>query len=161
MVLASLFAALTAICAWISIPIPPLSFTLQTLAVLLALGLLGGKWGTVSILLYLALGIVGLPVFSGFQGSAALIGPTGGFLWGFLLAGLLYRATEKTGMLPAMIAAQLAVYLCGCLWFSRYAPGTGIAAAVLTCVVPYLIPDALKLLLAHTLAKRIGKQIRL
>ena len=64
MVLSSLFAALTAVCAWISLPIPPLAFTLQTFAVGLTLGILGGKWGTVSILLYLLLGAVGLPVFS-------------------------------------------------------------------------------------------------
>ena len=56
MVLASLFASLTAVCAWISIPIPPISFTLQTFAVFLTLAVLGGKWGTVSILLYLLLG---------------------------------------------------------------------------------------------------------
>ena len=162
MVLASLFAALTAVCAWISIPIPPVAFTLQTFAVLLSLGVLGGKWGTVSILLYLLLGMVGLPVFTGFQsGAAALPGPTGGFLWGFLLAGCVYWLLERLGRLPAMIAAQLVSYLCGSLWFSYYAGNAGIAAAALTCVVPYLIPDAAKLALAYTMAARIGKQIKL
>ena len=159
MVLSSLFAALIAVCAWISIPIPPVSFTLQTLAVLLALGILGGKWGSVSVFLYLLLGAIGLPVFAGFQsGAAALPGPTGGFLWGFLAGGLVYRGLEKLGRLPAMIAAQLTVYACGCVWFSLYAGNTGIATAVLTCVVPYLIPDSLKLILAHSLSKRIAKQ---
>ena len=87
MVLASLFASLTAVCAWISIPIPPISFTLQTFAVFLTLAVLGGKWGTVSILLYLLLGVVGLPVFAGFRGGiSALLDATGGFLWGFLAA---------------------------------------------------------------------------
>ena len=162
MVLASLFAALTAVCAWISIPIPPVAFTLQTLGVLLTLGVLGGKWGTVSILLYLLLGITGLPVFTGFQsGAAALPGPTGGFLWGFLLAGCVYWLLERLGRLPAMIAAQLTVYACGCAWFSLYAGNIGISAAALTCVVPYLLPDAAKLALAHTLARRIRKQVRL
>ena len=159
MVLSSLFAALTAVCAWISIPIPPVSFTLQTLAVLLTLGILGGKWGSISILLYLLLGMIGLPVFSGFQsGAAALPGPTGGFLWGFLAGGLVYLGLEKLGRLPAMIAAQLAVYGCGCLWFSVYAGNTGFGAVLLTCVVPYLLPDSLKLILAHSLSKRIAKQ---
>ena len=69
MVVCSLFSSLIAICAWISIPIGDIAFTLQTFAVFLALGTLGGKWGTVSILIYLALGAVGLPVFSGFQGG--------------------------------------------------------------------------------------------
>ena len=159
MVLSSLFAALTAVCAWISLPIPPIAFTLQTLAVLLTLGILGGRWGTVSIGLYLLLGIIGLPVFAGFQsGAVALPGPTGGFLWGFLAGGLIYWSLEKLGRLPAMIAAQVTAYLCGCFWFSLYAGNTGFGAAVLTCVVPYLIPDALKLALAHSLSKRISKQ---
>ena len=158
MVLASLFAALTAVCAWVSIPMPPLAFTMQSFSVLLCLGLLGGKWGTVTMLLYLALGIVGLPVFSGFQGSAALLGPTGGFLWGFVLGALVYWAAEKLGRLPAMAAAQVTVYGCGCAWFSLYGGNVGLWAAVLTCVVPYLVPDAVKFALAHTLAKRIGKR---
>jgi len=159
MVLSSLFAALIAVCAWISISIQPVSFTLQTLAVLLALGILGGKWGSVSVFLYLLLGAIGLPVFSGFQsGAAALPGPTGGFLWGFLAGGLVYLGLEKLGRLPAMIAAQLTVYACGCVWFSLYAGNAGMGTAVLTCVVPYLIPDSLKLILAHSLSKRIAKQ---
>ena len=161
MVLASAFAALTAVCAWIAVPVPPISFTMQTFAVLLALGILGGKWGTVSILLYLLLGLVGLPVFSGFRGgAAALLDATGGFLWGFLLAGLSYWALEKLGKLPAMAAAMLVCYGCGCLWFAVYVPGTSLWAAALTCVVPYLIPDGVKLALAWSLSKRIGKHIR-
>lgn len=161
MVLASLFAALTAVCAWISIPVPPVTFSLQTLAVLLTLGVLGGKWGTVSILLYLLLGAVGLPVFTGFQsGAAAFPGPTGGFLWGFLAGGLVYWCLERLGRLPAMIAAQLTVYACGCLWFSFYAGDVGFCTAVLTCIVPYLIPDGVKLMLAHSLTRRIKKQYK-
>jgi len=160
MVRCSLFAALIALCAWISIPIPPVAVTLQTFGVLMALGVLGGKWGTVSILLYLALGFVGLPVFSGFRGSpGALLDATGGFLWGFAAGGLAYWAGEELGKLPAMALCQLACWFCGCLWFSRWA-GCGMGAAVLTCVVPYLIPDALKLWMAYTLSRRISRQFR-
>lgn len=159
MVLSSLFAAITVLCAWLSLPLPPVAFTLQTFAVLLSLGVLGGKWGCVSILLYLLLGMVGLPVFSGFRGGAgALLDATGGFLWGFAAAGLCYWGVEKWGKLPAMILAQLVCYGCGCLWFSVYAGITGIAAAALTCVVPYLLPDGIKLFLAWRLSGRIGKQ---
>ena len=112
MVLCSLLAALTAICAWIAIPLPGISFTMQTFAVLLTLGLLGGRWGSVSILLYLLLGIVGLPVFTGFRGgAAALLDPTGGFLWGFLACGLAYWAAEKLGKLPAMVAGMAVCYV--------------------------------------------------
>ena len=76
MVLCSLFAALTAICAWISIPLPAVSFTMQTFAVLLTLGILGGRWGSLTIGLYLLLGIIGLPVFAGFRGGAGVDGST-------------------------------------------------------------------------------------
>ena len=158
MVLASLFAALTAVCGWLSVPMPPVAFTLQTFGVFLALGVLGGKWGSVSIGLYLLIGLVGLPVFSGFRGgAAALLDATGGFLWGFFAAALIYWLLERLGKLPAMIAGQLVCYGCGCIWFSHYAGGAGIGAAVLTCVVPYLIPDGIKLWLAWTLSKRLRK----
>ena len=161
MVLCSLFAALIAVCAWISIPIPPISVTLQTFAVLMALGTLGGKWGTVSIALYLAMGVVGLPVFAGFRGgAAALLGASGGFLWGFLAGGLVYWAFEKLGKLPAFVLCQLACYTCGCLWFSVWAGNAGIGAAVLTCVIPYLLPDGLKLWLAYRLSGRICRQLK-
>lgn len=158
MVLASLFAALTAVCAWLSIPVPPVAFTLQTFAVLLTLGVLGGKWGSVSVLLYLLLGLVGLPVFSGFRGgAAALLDATGGFLWGFAAGALVYRMLEAFGKLPAMAAFQLVCYGCGCWWFGLYSGSAG--AAVMTCIVPYLIPDAVKLWLAYSLSKRLEKHI--
>ena len=155
MVLSSLFASLCAVCSWIAVPLPPVYITLQTLALMLTLGTLGGKWGTVSIALYLLLGVVGLPVFAGFRGGAgALLDATGGFLWGFLLAALTYWLLEKPGKLPAMIGALLACYGCGCFWFSHWAGNIGFFAAALTCVVPYLIPDAIKLWLA---VKVMGK----
>ena len=155
MVLSALFASLIVLCAWISIPIPPVAVTLQTFGVLMALGVLGGNWGTVSILIYLTMGLVGLPVFAGFRGGAgALLDATGGFLWGFMLGGLAYRLTEKLGKLPAFVLCQLICYGCGCFWFARWA-GCGMAAAALTCVVPYVIPDALKLWLAWRLRRRL------
>ena len=160
MVLASVFAALTAVCAWLSIPIPPVAFTLQTFGLLLTLGVLGGKWGSISIWLYLLLGLVGLPVFSGFRfGAAALLDVTGGFLWGFALGAPVYWALEKLGKIPAMVGFQLVCYGCGCWWFSVYTGNTGFLAAALTCVVPYLIPDGIKLWLAYGLSKRLKKHI--
>ena len=161
MVLASLFAAMTAVCAWLSISLPPISFTLQTFAILLALGVLGGKWGSVSIFLYLAIGLVGLPVFSGFRGgAAAFLDPTGGFLWGFAAGGLVYWLTERLGKLSAMMLSLAVFYACGCIWFSAYAGNTGIWPAVLTCVVPYIIPDGIKLWLAYTISTRLKKYAR-
>lgn len=159
MTLAALFAALTAVCAWISIPVGDVAFTMQTFAVFLTMGLLGGKWGTVSILIYLLLGAAGMPVFSGFRGGiGALVGVTGGYLWGFLAAALVYWALERFGKLPAMIAAQAVCYFCGSLWFMVYSGG-GMGLILLRCVVPYLIPDGVKIGLAYTLSRRLARHL--
>lgn len=162
MVQSSLFASLIALCAWLSIPVGDIAFTMQTFGIFLTLGILGGKWGSLSILLYLLLGAVGLPVFSGFQGGiGTLLGVTGGYIWGFLLSGLVYWALERLGKPIAMGAGMLVCYICGCGWFLVYAgSGVGLIAVVLKCVVPYLIPDAVKIGLALTLSRRIGKQLR-
>ncbi len=148
------------ICAWLAIPTPAVTFTMQTFAVLLALGTLGGSQGTMSSGVYRLGGRGGAPVFSGFRGgAAALLDATGGFLWGFLAAGLIYRLTEKLGKLPAMILAQFVCYLCGCLWFSVWAGGGSLWAAALVCVAPYLIPDGIKLVLALKLSKRLARHL--
>lgn len=160
MVFASLFASLTAVCAWLALPIPPVTVTLQTFGILLCLGTLGGKWGCVSVGLYLLLGFTGLPVFAGFRGgAAALLDATGGFLWGFFLGALVYWCLERLGKLPAMIGTMAVCYLCGCLWFHNYAGDPGFWGVVLVCVVPYLVPDALKLWLAYTISRRLQKHI--
>ena len=159
MVRASLFASLCAVCAWIAIPVPPIAVTLQTFALLLALGTLGGRWGSVTIGLYLLLGLVGLPVFSGFRGGASvLLGPSGGFLWGFLGAALVYWLLQHLGDLLAMIGAMAVCYLCGCLWFSHYA-GSDLQSSFAICVLPYLIPDGAKLWLACCVSRRLRKHI--
>ena len=150
------------LCAWISIPLGDTVFTLQTFALFLTLLLLGGKLTFWVCAAYLLLGAAGLPVFSGFRGGAsALLGPTGGFLWGFLAAALCYWALQRLGRLPAMIAAQLVCYGCGCLWFGVYAGGPGIGSAVLVCVIPYLLPDAVKLALAYSVSHRLRRQLRI
>lgn len=161
MTLSSLFAALLAVCAWLCVPVGDIAITLQTFGVALALLLLGGKWGTVSIGIYLLLGAVGLPVFGGFRGGiGALAGVTGGFLWGFLVCGLLYWSLERTGKLPAMVAGLLACYACGCFWFYLYTGG-GLGLILLRCVLPFLIPDAVKLWLAFSLSGRLKKVINI
>lgn len=159
MVFCSLFAALMAICAWICVPVLDIAFTLQTFAVFLTLGLLGGKRGSGAILIYLLLGAAGMPVFSGFRGGiGALAGVTGGYLWGFLASGLVYWALERFGKLPAMIAGLAACYACGSAWFYLYAGG-GLWLILLRCVVPYLLPDALKLGLAYILTRRLSRHL--
>jgi biotin transport system substrate-specific component len=161
MVRSALFAALTGLCAWISIPTAPIAFTLQTFAVFLTLGVLGGKWGSFSILIYLLLGTVGVPVFSGFQGGpGVLLGATGGYIWGFLAAGLVYWAFEKLCKPLGFVTGILCCYLCGCLWYSVYAGSAGFGGAVMQCVIPYLIPDAVKLTLAYVLSRRLRKHMK-
>ena len=159
MTLSSLFAALLAVCAWVCILLGDTVLTLQTFGIALCLLLLGGKWGSISIAIYLLLGAAGLPVFSSFRGGLGqLLGVTGGFIWGFLAMGLIYWLLARFGRIPALIAGLLACYGCGCLWFYLYSGG-GLGFILLRCVVPYLIPDALKLWLALTLFRRLSKVI--
>ena len=161
MTLSSLFAALLAVCAWICIPLGDTVLTLQTFGIALCLLLLGGKWGSISIAIYLLLGAAGLPVFSSFRGGfGALLGVTGGFLWGFLAMGLTYGVLSRFGKVPALIAGLAVCYGCGCFWFYLYSGG-GLGLILLRCVVPYLIPDAAKLWLAVSLSKRLSKVINI
>ena len=153
----ALFVSLTVVCAWIGVPMPPVRFTLQTLAVMTALGLLGGRWGALSVLLYLLLGLAGLPVFSGFRGGlGAFLDPTGGFLWGLLLGALVYWAVEKIGRLPALGLFLAVCYGCGLGWSLLYFPD--VETAFLTCVAPYLLPEGIKLILALHIIRRLERK---
>ena len=159
-------AALLSVSAWISIPMPQVSFTMQSFAVFFILGLLGGRRGTISSGIYLFLGFVGLPVFSGFRGGVGVIlGVTGGYIWGFLLAGLLYWAvTSLLGKclhirLIAMILGMAVCYSCGTAWY-LHAYGGSIGPVLATCVVPYLLPDGVKIGLAVSLSQRLSRFIQ-
>lgn len=160
----ALFAALLALCAWIWVPVFDVAVTMQTFGVFLTLNLLGGKRGTVAILIYLLLGAVGLPVFAGFQGGlGTLLGMTGGYIAGFLVTGLFYwMFTAIIGDSPKsrLIAMVLGLLLCygfGTLWFrfGYLQSGSTVGLLLMKCVVPYLIPDGLKLMLAWTLSRKV------
>ena len=165
MALCALFAALLAVCAWISIPAGDIAITMQTFGIFLTLGVLGGKRGTIAIATYLLLGVVGLPVFSGFQGGVGtLLGVTGGYIAGFLATGLVYWLMTALGRnkeifrLLGMLIGLLFCYLLGTLWFRfGYLSYGGLSwgAILLKCVVPYLLPDAVKLILAWLLSRRL------
>ena len=158
MIYSSLFAAMLAVCAWVSVPVGDMVFTMQTFGIFLALLLLGGKWGTVCILIYLLLGAVGLPVFSGLRGGpGVLLGVTGGYLWGFLFTGLTFWLLEDWGRLPALAAGLLVCYGCGTLWFCTYAGEAGASAAIVRCVLPYLLPDIVKIAMALLLSRRLKR----
>ena len=141
-----------------------------TFGVFAALGLLGGKRGTIAIALYLVLGAVGLPVFSGFRGGfGVLLGTTGGYIFGFLLSGLLYWAlTALLGnrgwvRLLAMVLGLLLCYAAGTGWFLLvYLQKTGpisLGVVLAKCVVPFLLPDAVKLILAWLLSHRLARHV--
>ena len=165
MALCAMFAALLAVCAWVAIPVGDSVITMQTFALFLTLGILGGKRGTVAVCVYLLLGIVGVPVFSGFQGGfAVLLGPTGGYLFGFLATALIYWLVTALGRdkeisrLLGMVLGLLGCYLLGTLWFGFGYLSAGAlswGAILLKCVVPYLLPDTAKLIMAWLLARRL------
>lgn len=164
-VLISIFSALTVICAWITVP-SPVPFTLQTFAILLACGVLGGKRGTVSVLIYVALGALGLPVFSGFRGGVSvLVGESGGYIFGFILSALFMWAAEKyikssfARTAVFMGCAILISYVSGALWYAFvYTDGaTSLPAILVATVVPFIIPDAAKLCLALYLTRRLKR----
>lgn len=165
---AALGIALISVCSWISVPTPvTVPFTLQTFAVCLTAALLGLKCGLWAVAGYILLGAAGLPVFSGFRGGpGVLLGPTGGYIVGFLFTALcvglpLRRFGRKLPMLAASMA--LGVLLCyafGTAWFMAvYARNTGpvsLGTALSWCVLPYLIPDGVKILLAALLTRRLA-----
>ena len=164
--LCGLFTAVLAVCAWISIPYGDIAFTLQTFGIFLTLGLLGGKLGTISIFVYLVLGAVGVPVFSGFRGGlGALLGTTGGYIFGFLASALFYwlmtaRKDNALTRLIGMVVGLLLCYACGSVWYMTKYLSTGtvtLGVVLLKCVVPYLVPDAVKLVLAWFLTGRLKR----
>ena len=170
MILAALFAALIAVCSWISIP-AAVPFTLQTMAVFLAVGLLGGKLGSLCVLIYILLGTVGLPVFAGFSGGiGALLGTTGGYIIGFLFSALVMWLMEKLlgrktwVLVLSMVVGLLVCYAFGTVWFRMaYLRSTGPVGWITVlswCVFPFLIPDALKIALAAFLTLRLRKAIK-
>lgn len=170
MVYIALFAVLIAICAWISIP-SAVPFTLQTFAVLCTMGLLGGKRSVLAVLVYLLLGAVGIPVFAGFRGGlGVLLGVTGGYLAGFLVAALLYWLV--TGLLGnrfwvriiGMALGLIACYAFGTAWFMvAYARTTGpigLATALGWCVIPFILPEIIKTALAVFVVKVVPQRVK-
>ena len=162
-------AALIAVCSWISIP-STVPFTLQTFAVFCVLSLLGGKRGTVSIVIYILLGAVGMPVFAGFTGGIGiLLGTTGGYIIGFIFMGLLFWLAEHFfgDALPvrivSMLAGLLVCYAFGTGWFlwvyARQSGAVGIGTALSWCVLPFILPDLAKMALAVGIAGRVKKFI--
>lgn len=165
--LSALCAALMAVCSWISIP-AAVPFTLQTFAVFLICDVLGGAaiW---PVLLYLLLGAVGLPVFAGFSGGmGSLLGPTGGYIIGFVAISLLMHLWNKAlggrYQIVGMVIGLAVCYLFGTVWFVRVYARNGNAVsfgqALAWCVLPYIIPDGIKMVLARVVGGRVKAALK-
>ncbi|MBR6209778.1 MAG: biotin transporter BioY [Clostridiales bacterium] len=177
-VLIAVSAALITICSWISITIGPVPFTLQTMAIFAVLMTIGGARGSIAVVIYLLLGLVGVPVFAGFKGGpASFLGPTGGFLVGFAVASLVWILLEKLlrdkmsssavkrilyGVINAVIC-EVVMYTIGVIWFmvvyGQQTGPVGLGATLTMCVVPFIIPDIVKIAVAIVIGERAGKLI--
>lgn len=177
-VLIAVSAALITICSWISITIGPVPFTLQTMAIFAVLMTIGGARGSIAVVIYLLLGLIGVPVFAGFKGGpASFLGPTGGFLVGFAVASLVWILLEKLlrdkmsssavkrilyGVINAVIC-EVVMYTIGVIWFmvvyGQQTGPVGLGATLTMCVVPFIIPDIVKIAVAIVIGERAGKLI--
>lgn len=168
LVLIALVTAITCILAPMSIPIPfsPVPLTLTNFVLELSIFLLGWKKGSVSYLVYLLLGIAGLPVFSGFSGGLGkFAGPTGGYLIGFLflvlIGGLIaeHFHYKRPACVAGMILGMAVAYLLGTVWLCMQMQ-LSFTAGLLAGVIPYLPGDAVKIVLAVLLGPELKKRVR-
>lgn len=157
--------AVICIMAPFSLPIGPVPISFTNLAIYIALYVLGMKRGTISYLIYLLIGLVGVPVFSGFTGGPQkLFGPTGGYLIGFIpmavIAGIVIDKCMKKWYfcLLAMIAGTWVCYLFGTAWLAFQANMT-FKAALAAGVIPFIIEDLIKMVLALLIGPQIHKQL--
>lgn len=173
----AMFVAIITVCAWISIPIGEIPITLQTMGVCLAAALLGWKRGTIATAVYILLGLCGVPVFTGFTGGVAkLVLPTGGYIVGFLFTALIVGAASdyikikndwaRMAVLAAAMALGIAVcYAFGTAWFmvlyARAEKSITLAGALSLCVVPYLLPDFVKIVFAAALVAKLKKHMKI
>lgn len=169
-VLISLFTAIIAVCSFITVP-AAVPFTLQTLGIFTALSVLGGKRGTVCTVLYILLGILGIPVFSGFSaGLGHLLGATGGYIIGFIFLSLTYLiitavlGNKFTVKAVGLVSGLLICYLFGTLWYTAVYLKTLTTDAFIStlsvCVLPFIIPDLIKIALALFIDRKIPNAVR-
>ncbi len=167
MVYASMFGAMTAVGAWLIIPFPLVPITLQTLFLNLAAALLGSYLGALSQIIYISLGIIGLPVFAGGKaGFGVLMGPTGGYLAGFIagayLMGKLVEKKERPGFLwiaSSMLAGLVVIYAFGVAQLMMVAQ-LSLQKAVAVGVLPPLPGDIIKVAAAALITLKVRDKIK-
>ncbi len=162
--------ALISLCAWITIPFA-ISFTLQLFAVFFIAAISDWKKSFFSVIAYIGLGLAGAPVFAGFQaGPSVLFGITGGYLIGFLFSSLLigivrrFFPERRLLLLFSMLLSLLVCYCIATLWyitiFASSNCGASVWQAIAVCVLPFCLPDFIKILLAYTFANRVTPILR-
>lgn len=165
----AVFTVLITICSWISIP-TAIPVTLQTFAVFLSVAVLGGKRGTTAVLVYILLGAAGVPVFAGFTGGLGVIlNTTGGYIIGFILTALIMWMIESAFgrklwvQALSMALGMAACYAAGTAWFMfvymRETGPVGLTTVLGWCVIPFIIPDAIKIALALTLSNTLRRPL--
>ena len=166
LIFCALFAALTAVCAQLIIPMTPVPLSLCTFAVMLCGLLLGWKYGGIAILAYILLGFAGAPVFAGFKnGPALLAGPTAGYLFAYLpyamICGMPFKRLQDTftGRALLCVIGTLVCYALGTWWFMQQT-GRGLTDSLSLCVLPFLPGDAAKILLASFLTPRLRRAMK-
>jgi biotin transport system substrate-specific component len=152
------FIGLISLGAWVSLPFFPVPLTLQTLFVLLA-GMIMKRFAVIPVSLYVVLGALGLPVFhSGVAGFGILLGPTGGYLLGFICAalvvGLAYEYTSVPIRITGLFAGTCIIYTCGITWL-MYSLSEGIIPAVMAGLIPFIPGEVIKMYAAYTIEKRL------
>jgi len=170
MVQIAAFAAIIAVSAWITVP-AYVPFTMQTFAVFFAAGVLGTKKGTLAVLVYILLGVLGLPVFSGGRaGLGVLFGETGGYIIGFVPA--VYLCGSLNGvpksrfpLFLSMLAGLCVIYVLGLLWFWLvYAQGDEAKSLLMIAsggILPFIVPDLIKIALATVVAGQLKRRTNL
>lgn len=164
LVLTALFAALTAVLAQIQLPIGPVPFNLAVFGAFLAGMLLEPAWAAASMGVYMLLGAVGIPVFAGFMGGpAVLLGKTGGYVIGYIFIALATAlAVKRSDKLPvigaAMLAGLLVCYGFGTAWFMAVT-GADLVSALGWCVLPFIVPDVCKGVLACVLGRLLAGRL--
>ena len=170
-IIIALFAVIILVCSQIAIPFV-IPFTLQSLGVFLAFGILGGKKGLISFLLYLALGLVGVPISaSGEVGIGVFVGPTAGYFIGWIICGVIFWVFEsRTGNTNKIRILFLSIgticcYITGSVWFafvySYNNASIGIWSALCYCVFPFIAFDAIKLFVANVITDKIRKKVKI
>lgn len=167
----ALFAAIISVCSLISIPIGAVPVTLQILGICLAAGFLGLAKGTTSVVIYILLGLIGIPVFAGgTSGFAKLASPTGGYIVGFIFTAIIIGLAVKLFgrklwiLIVSMVVGVLVCYAFGTAWFIILYNNSGksmdLANALSLCVTPFLPFDAVKIVISAVLVNRLHKFIK-